>query len=62
MQVDLEITFNPMIEATAKSTKAITNALVPLRDEIKTVSKTLPTTVSRKRIWNENGLNAIILT
>ena len=49
-----------MIKATEKSTKAITNALAPLRDEIKTVSKSLPVTVSRKRIWNENSqLNAI---
>ena len=53
--VDLETTFNPIIKATEKSTKAITSALIPLRDEIKTVSKSLPTIVSRKRLWDENN-------
>ena len=54
-QVNLERTFNPMIKATEKSTKAITSALIPLRDEIKTVSKSLPVTVSRKRLWDEDS-------
>ena len=35
-QADLQTTFHPMIKATEKSTKAITSALIPLRDEIKT--------------------------
>ena len=52
-EVDLETTFNPVVKAAEKSTKAITNALVPLRDEIKTVGNLLPATVSRKRIWDK---------
>ena len=61
-QADLETTFNPMIKATEKSTKAITKELIPLREEIKKINKPPPAvlSISRKRTWDEsNGLTAI---
>ena len=61
-QADLETTFNPMIKATEKSTKAITKELIPLREEIKKINKPPPAVLSipRKRTWDEsNGLTAI---
>ena len=61
IQVDLETTFNPVIKATEKSTKAITKELIPLREEIKNINKPKPpAAASRKRTWDvTNGLTAI---
>ena len=57
-QADLETTFNPIIKATEKSTKAITKELIPLRKEIKNINK--PETKPKKRTWDEsNGRTAI---
>ena len=54
-QVDLETKFNPVIKATEKSTKAITN-------EIKNINKPTAAVLSvpRKRTWDvSNGVTAI---
>ena len=61
-RAELERTFNPIIKATEQSTKAITQSLDPIRDELKTVSEKLPDQAPprRKRIWDEDtGRTAI---
>ena len=56
-QVVLEKTFNPLIKATEKSTKAITEELQNIN---KPTPPPPPTAVRRKRTWTENyGSNAL---
>ena len=57
-QVVLEKTFNPLIKATEKSTKAITEELQNINKP--TPPPPPPTAVRRKRTWTENyGSNAL---
>ena len=63
-QAELERTFNPIVKATEKSTRAITQTLNPIHDELKTVSEKLrikPLTAirRRKRTWDERKETAI---
>ena len=65
-QVELERTFKPIVKATEKSTRAITEHLNPIHDELKRVSEKLtanallPAIRRRKRTWDDTtGLTAI---
>ena len=53
-KAELERTFNPIVKATEKSTKAITEHLNPIHDELKTVSENLQKNRSQPRriIWD----------
>lgn len=54
----LETEYSPITSATEKATKAITDELVPLHEEIKNLKRT-PRIMIRKRTWDENSdLNA----
>ena len=46
-QDDLNRMFAPVIEATGKSTAAITKELVPIREEMKTLSERLMDTIEK---------------
>ena len=65
-QAELERTFNPIVKATEKTTRAITEHLNPIHDELKTVSEklnntnALPPVRSRKRTWDyRTGMTAL---
>ena len=50
---ELESNYSPITSATEKATKAITDELVPLREEIKNLKPRFP--IIRKRTWDENS-------
>ena len=67
-QVELERTFNPIVKATEKTTRAITEHLNPIHDELKIVSEKLnsdpPRTPVRRRkpTWDDTtGIPALII-
>ena len=63
-QAELERTFNPVVKATQETTRAITEHLNPIHDELKVVAEKLDQAKTavprRKRIWDdETGSTAI---
>ena len=52
-KTELEKTFNPIVEATKKSTKVITEKLDPLHTELKKINNQTKPAV-KKQIWNES--------